>query len=388
MEHLIELPNCKSILIRKLIARFVRTGEVSDVTGEECRDVLVTYRALCTIRDFSGSDQVVDVDVQDCGSACRFLTAVLAITAGHWRLTGTPVLLRRPIEELLNVLTNMGADIRSMSDGLLISGKPLVAHELTIDCTRSSQFASALLLIAPRIGLRRLHIQPADFRAQGYVQLTQICTDYAVDIPGLSTMHRSVGRLGDWSAAIFWYAWALLHPRDSYVLTNLSMHSAQSDCIVADWFNELGIKSVEVPLGVRIRSVRPRDARPKIYDVAEHPDAVPVMAALAVLLPADFTFLHTRNLRYKESNRTAALVEQLQPFAEQITTEEDSLRVVGKSRHSWPAGPYHFNTRRDHRLAMAFLLFGRDVLLDDSACLCKSYPRALQDIVEKQSPTS
>ena len=116
------------------------------------------------------------------------------------------------------------------------------------------------------------------------------------------------------------------------------------------------------------------------FDVADHPDVVPVMAALACLLPADFTFLHTSNLRYKESDRVGELAVQLSPFAE-VECRDDSLRIVGRARALWPQPPYAFRTCHDHRLAMAFLLFGPDALPDDLACLGKSYP-LLPDILQ------
>lgn len=114
-----------------------------------------------------------------------------------------------------------------------------------------------------------------------------------------------------------------------------------------------------------------------VLDVCDNLDTVPVMAALAALLPADITFQNVRNLKYKESDRLHALVTQLQPYA-QITHSENELRMVGNGR-SLVAGA-GLDTCHDHRLAMAFLLFGPNAELNDVECLRKSYPGLLEQM--------
>lgn len=162
MTRTITLPHCKSLLIRQLVLHFIETGGVMEVSERESSDVQVTHRALERIRDANDAAAATEVDVADCGAAYRFLMALLSVTPGRWLLTGTPRLLERPVEELVEVLLNMGADIRRISDGWLIEGQELHADTLTVNCARSSQFASALLLISPIIGLKKLHIVPAD----------------------------------------------------------------------------------------------------------------------------------------------------------------------------------------------------------------------------------
>ncbi len=358
-----------------MIHQFVLSGEVLEISQNECNDVVVTHRALQTVAQHSGVGALIDVG--DCGAAYRFMMALLSVTPGRWRLTGTPRLLQRPMEELASVLTAAGAALYRDTAGWHIEGRALTAETLTIDCTRSSQFASALLLIAPKIGLRTLHVTPATFGSVPYVQLTRLCAKSEVAMPELPPAGDSLGRVGDWSAALFWYAHAALHPAHACELLDLSLASAQGDSIIAEWFDALGVTSLETDRGVLIQATRPPQARPYLFDVADHLDVVPVMAALAALLPADFTFLHTRNLSYKESDRARLLAEQLSPFAE-VDWRDESLRIIGRPRAQWPSAPYRFATNRDHRLAMAFLLFGDNAVLDDTDCLKKSYPELIQ----------
>jgi len=361
-----------------MISHFVLTGEALPLHAGECDDVCVTHRALQTISGAVG--QGATIDVADCGAAYRFMMALLAVTPGKWFLTGTPRLLQRPVEGLCQALTAIGASLAREEKGWRIVGQTLSAETITVDARQSSQYVSALLLIAPKLGLRRLQMIPDSVPSKPYIQLTRLCIPDPVEIPGLPQPTGPLGRLGDWSAALFWYAKALLSPAKCYVLRDLSLSSAQGDAIVAEWFRMLGVRSAETEQGVSIVADPPIVGGSFRFDVADHPDVVPVMAALACLLPADFTFVHTRNLDHKESQRAVELERQLSPFAT-IERTDDQLRVVGKPRAEWPEPPYAFRTCHDHRLAMAFLLFGPEAHLDDLQCLSKSYPQ-LADILQ------
>lgn len=374
MKKTIILPHSKSLLIRQQILHYVRAREVMEVSPGDCSDVQVTHRALETLRGAEGSASTTVIDVADCGAAYRFLMALLSATPGHWLLTGTPRLLERPIDELVEVLSDIGANIRRNSNGWLIEGKLLRAETLTINCTRSSQFASALLLISPKLGLKTLNIVPADAGSLSYVRMTLACMGEQVSVPAITKVPQNLGLPGDWSAAAFWYAMAMLHPDNEYEFQGLSLDSIQGDAVVAEWFARMGVKSTPTEQGIRLSADNTQMRQPMAFDVADHPDLVPVMAALACLLPTDLTFLHIQNLRYKESDRARHLAEQLAPFAEVVDLKEDVLRIKGKTKSTWPSLPYRFQTMGDHRLAMAFLLFGKDAILDDIKCLRKSYP--------------
>ncbi len=120
----IQLPDNKSLRIRELIESWVRDGEVLPISTNDCRDIVVTQRALeaistsvverpCIASLQSGETSVhpVMVDVEDCGAAYRFLMPVLAATPGAWLLTGTERLLQRPILPLVDVLRGIGSEI-------------------------------------------------------------------------------------------------------------------------------------------------------------------------------------------------------------------------------------------------------------------------------------
>ena len=414
MRYKIQLPDNKSIKIREMVIAHVREGEIPPMTDADGSDVRVVWRALHTIKDAQrmATDMVAVVDVSDCGAAYRFLMPVLAATPGRWLLTGTPRLLQRPIEPLVEVLRGIGAEIERVGDGWLIMGRSLISPvetrhvtslqrgntetdtepdgglSLTLDASQSSQMASALVMAAPLLRLRTLHLTTTDIPSLSYLRMTLALTrDWPVEIPGVEVPGIPVGAPGDWSAALFWFAHARLHPENSYELLPLSLDSIQGDSAIHKWFRELNVsvscgdennkrdaESCISPKSCIEIVAKPLEIKPRmVLDVRDTLDTVPVMAALAALLPADITFQNVTNLRFKESDRLQALTEQLAPYAE-IGLSDNELRVNGKGEPI-SAGA-RSDTLHDHRLAMAFQLFP-NAELNDTSCLTKSYP-ALQ----------
>ena len=399
MRYNIQLPDNKSIRIREMVSSYAMGSDIPPLRDGDCHDVQVAHRALQTLSTTPSVHPVL-VDVEDCGAAYRFLMPLLAATPGRWLLTGTPRLLQRPVLPLVNVLRGIGADIERVEDGWSISGKKFRSVEmrhgtslqfgkadantdaglsLTIDATQSSQMASALVLAAPLLGLRTLHLTTTEIPSLPYLKMTLACTrDWPVTIPGVEVPEIPIGASGDWSAALFWFAYARLHPEKEISLSPLSSNSIQGDRVIVQWFNRLNVDISTKDLSVVLRA-NALGALPKIVlDVRDCLDTVPVMAALAALLPADITFWNVKNLQFKESDRLLALATQLRPYAD-IELSDNELRVVGKG---FPVDAHPvFDTHHDHRLAMAFLLFGPSATLNDTACLRKSYPGLLRDLL-------
>ena len=410
MRYEIQLPDNKSIKIRQMVTAHVRGGEIPPVTDVDGSDVRVTWRALRTLADAKrmGTDVVATIDVADCGAAYRFLMPVLAATPGTWFLTGTERLLQRPILPLVEVLRGIGAEIERTGNGWLIHGKTGIdaGLSLTLDATQSSQMASALVMAAPLLNLRTLRLTTTDIPSLSYLRMTLALTrNWPVEIPGVEVPDIPVGAPGDWSAALFWFAHARLHPENEYLLTPLSLESIQGDSVIAQWFNGMNVSfscenayygedeahcgdakyCVSTPscagniISPCIEIIaKPLGNTPRlVLDVRDNLDTVPVMAVLAALLPADITFQNVHNLRYKESDRLVALAAQLAPYAE-IELSDNVFRVKGKGEPV--VARAGLDTCHDHRLAMAFLLFGPDAELSDVECLKKSYPGLLEQM--------
>lgn len=367
----VRLNSSKSLLIRALVARFLYEGVLLPVRSDDSEDVHVVHRCLEVVRNARGADSRVAVDAGDCGAACRFLMALLAVTEGEWLLTGTPRLLQRPVIPLVTALRSIGADIEPAPDGWHIAGKPLRAETLAVDCTLSSQFASALLLIGPKIGLRTLETVPKTPPSEPYIAMTR----YVV---GEVLAGRPLRREADWSTAAFWYAFVLLSPDvDSLLLRELRMDSVQGDCIISQIFNNLGVSSQQKDEGVFIEKKQDFNHDFKLdVDLKFHPDLAPVLAVTAVMLGMPCTLTGLGNLNHKEARRLDVLAQELSSFA-LVSADGDTLRIPGgKSVQDTTFAPVVLDTHGDHRMVMAFSLFSlrSDVHLSDTKCVRKSYP--------------
>ena len=367
----IRLNSSKSLLVRELIAFFLYRGELLDVSPADSGDVRVVHRCLQTLSDPRSHSAPVLVDVCDCGAAFRFLMAVLAVTEGEWLLTGTPRLLERPIEPLAHALSAAGADLHRTDCGWRISGRLLRAEKLTVDCTLSSQFASALLLIGPKIGLRDLTILPVTPPSEPYIAMTRrVVADVLAGTP--------FRREADWSTAAFWYAFLLLSPQvDKLLLQDLRLDSLQGDCFTNLIFKELGISSKQKDEGVFIEKNSDFNHNFKFgFDLRHNPDLAPVLAVTAAMLPLSVTLSGLENINLKESRRMDALVRELAPFVSIEAVDESTLRILGDRPAAPQASPCKIHTYGDHRLVMAFALLNLkyDIQLSDIECAKKSYP--------------
>ena len=428
----VSLPVSKSLYIRKLICDFLKRRPLDEMDESFPADVRIVRDCLVQIAEVESGQNLTDkpvcIDVYDCGAAYRFLMALLAITPGQWLLTGTEHLLQRPIEELVEALRSIGAEIQwcpcrdvpcrvSDNDGVYphgdaarsvstnteyigfwqIHGKSLHASEMTIDCTRSGQFATALLLISDIIGLKNLNILPQNPSSFAYIAMTKEIMNGKADL--------EANHMGDWSAAVYWYARLLLEGQmqsshrshfssgaapcvvpESYKLLHLDLHSIQSDAVLAHWFSDWGIESRQEEDGVVIsyneRLIKPQEVIE--LDMSQNVDLVPVMACMACIWPKTMIFNGVANLKYKESDRLNVIQEQLSPFAKIEIKSYNGIPnnqlVIGPidthSSYSNLSCDFSFNAHNDHRFVMGFSLFALKgkVQIKGFDCVRKSYP--------------
>lgn len=366
----ISLNSSKSLLIRQLILSFLYEKKIEEILPNDSEDVKVVHRLLSIInQDFTDRNPVT-LDVKDCGAAYRFLMAVAAVTPGRWHLTGTSRLLARPIRPLVVALQQMGAEIIPAADGWDISGRPLQAKRVTIDCTESSQLASALLLIQLRVGLEEVEIQPAAPPSAPYIELTRRMTE-------AYQQGKTVPREGDWSTAAFWYAYLLARKDITTLLLNdLRLNSWQGDRVTAEWFRSFGVQSEQQSEGVLIRKMEmENDTAPLTFDLTDHPDLAPVMAATALLCGRRATLHGLASLNRKESHRLDLLSEVLGHFTEVEVSGDDTLEIFVTQKDS-ESGDYHSDPHNDHRIVMFLtLLTARyNIHFSGSECVKKSYP--------------
>jgi len=307
-------------------------------------------------------------EVGDAGTAMRFLTAAAACRPGQKVcISGSPRMHERPIGVLVSALRQMGAHIsyleREGYPPLAITGQKLHCPEpLSIDSSVSSQFLSALMLIAGKVdGGIALSYCGLSVSAP-YVYLTARLMRLLGFDPRLYGNGLRVGpeRMGsvpnhvavepDWSAASYWFLIALLAQKAEVYLPGFKQYSLQGDSYVAALFEPLGIESHYIGSGFRLRKGGPRGGEEAI-NLLHNPDLAQTMAVAyaAVQKPLHITGLQT--LRIKETDRLAALRTELEKTGAEVEIGSDYLQLKRGIQH---LDGLHFETYQDHRMAMAF----------------------------------
>ena len=355
----IDLPASKSISHRALIINALCEDGGTIENLSDCDDTVVLARALqCE----SGT-----IDVGASGTALRFLTAYLATKNGSFTLTGTVRLLQRPIAPLVDALRTLGADIRYLENDdfapLAINGKKLHGGELTPHFEQSSQFFSALMLIAPYLDTAlTLHFTqtPHSFP---YIEMTaammrQAGANVTIENNKISIENTPYQRTNwtierDWSAASYWYELLAIEQRGRFLLHHLQPSTLQGDAHIATLFQEFGIETKFTADGAEICYKDKTAPTTLQYDFGNMPDIVPTMAVTCCVRGTMFHFTGVENLRLKESDRIGALSAELKKCGFVLTQPtSDSLAWDGTRCSAEPAPT--ICAHNDHRIAMAF----------------------------------
>ena len=329
----IDLPISKSIANRLLILQAIHGDELMPVSDSMPDDVRIMSEAIRLL----GERREARIDLGNCGTAMRFLTAYCAQLEGQTTiLDGVERMHHRPIGQLVDALREIGADIEYLGEEgfppLRIKGYTLHKRRIvTINNPQSTQFVSALLLIGANVQTDS---------TSPYIYITQEVIKQFQLSP--FSYHLSVEK--DWSSAAFWYEYVALHGGE-ITLLGLSRDSLQGDKVVADIFAHLGVRTTYTAEGVVISS-SPLHPTPYTlhHDFSACPDLYPAVALTCERLGIELHATGVESLPLKESDR---------------------LRAVAEHR-----------TDADHRMAMALLIAGYEV--DDTACISKSYPNFIE----------
>jgi 3-phosphoshikimate 1-carboxyvinyltransferase len=384
----VELTFSKSITNRAFIAQAVAHNPVQLLGISPSNDSIVLQR----IR----SSHAQKWDVEDAGTAFRFLVAYACAKGLDCEIYGTDRLHKRPIKPLVDALTFLGFSITYLEkDGfapLKISSKQLspIGNSVEIDASQSSQFVSALMLVAPLLpnGLN-LSILPENPASFPYIQTTfQLMQEWGFDIGWTGKNKLKIGTKRmvniasysiekDWSAAGFWYLLASLHPKLEIQLNGLFLNSIQADRHTSTIYQNIGISSTENQQGIRIKNELNHTENPVEFNLRNTPDLFPCLAvALAVLSPeqkSKFTLSGLETLSFKESNRLEAIQQELQKFGVdlvEVATGKWQLQGEFIPRSAT------IETYKDHRIAMAFAMLATQVELaiEQPSVVLKSYP--------------
>lgn len=336
------------------------------------------------------------VDIHHAGTAMRFLTAYFASQEGkEVLLTGSKRMQERPIQILVEALRDLGADIQyAEQEGyppLKIKGRKLTGSRVSLPAHISSQYISALLLIAPALekGLElelvgKITSVPYIGMSLGLLGEIGVGTSFEGNTIRVGPKGRVDPCLlvveSDWSSASYFYSIAALSQKGSQIrLSAFKEHSRQGDSILAELYRDFG---VETTFGDgQILLEKTSDALPERveYDLTHAPDIAQTIAVscLGLGMGCDLRGLHT--LPIKETDRLAALKREMSKFGASISTDAESLQLEPLVR---PRAGVEVDTYNDHRMAMAFapLALRVDLAIRDAGVVSKSYPDFWRDL--------
>lgn len=381
----ITLPGSKSISNRLLIAQALATENIELEYLSEAKDTRLLLEALT-----SNSNRV---NVGMAGTAFRFLTAYYATLQGTRVLTGAERMKKRPIQILVEKLVELGADVTYLEkDGfppLTIKGKPLDGGDLSIDATVSSQYVSALLLIAPYLnnGLNLKLV--GDVVSFPYIDLTiglqqQLGIDVSrngSEVKVAQGEYKSAQPLAvesDWSSAAFFYQ-AVAFTGRPLLISNLKEFSKQGDAACAQIFTHFRVVTEFTEQGALLTKQEGYQVQSDlVLDLTKTPDLIPSVAISASQLTSKITIKGTKTLYIKECNRVEALKIELKKVgAELIELDGNSFEINAVSKELKLSKELSFETYNDHRMAMALaplaFLFN-SVIIEKPEVVEKSFP--------------
>ncbi len=387
----VKLPSSKSISNRLLMLQKLYEPGVFLDNLSEANDTQLLARIL--------SQDSHHLDVEDAGTAFRFLLAYTAVTPGEWIIRGTERLHQRPIAELVDALRVFGADIEYLENQgfapIKVNGTTLCASAKLMDVTavKSSQFISALLLIAPMIeGEFNLKVN-TKMSSYSYVQLTISCLrrmGFTVFIKGqylgVSKQQKFDGEYfqiePDWTSFYYWLSIAHLAKEVDLFFPGLRLDNMSKE---RTKLYDVGNKAMffeEKNGGIRVTK-KEEGSIEVVTDLnyTQFPDSA---MTFAMLIPAvgkkNVNLRGLDSLKYKECNREDALTRHLAKMGVKLTKEEELWKLDATQFDLRP--DTYFETYGDHRMAMcvAPLAVLQPILIEDKEVVKKSYPHFWQDL--------
>ncbi|MBC6904355.1 3-phosphoshikimate 1-carboxyvinyltransferase [Saccharophagus sp. K07] len=401
----VTLPGSKSLSNRILLLAALANGTTTVTNlldSDDVRHMLTALRLLgvdyslsddrktCVVRGLGGVFRVaqpLELFLGNAGTAVRPLTAALCLSEGEFTITGEPRMYERPIGDLVDAMRGLGADITySLNDGyppLLIRGKLLQGGEVSIKGNVSSQYLTALLMVAPLLSSDLLIRVDGDLVSKPYIDITlDTMRRFGVEVENRSYQtffvrggqtYQAPGDImveGDASSASYFLAAAAIGGGPVKVHGTGSA-SVQGDAKFAEVLRLMG---AEVEYGdYWIQVTGKGKLRGVDVDLNHIPDAAMTIATTALFAEGPTCIRNVYNWRVKETDRLAAMATELRKVGAEVEEGEDYIRVTPPAQIRSAA----IDTYNDHRMAMCFSLaaFGdAPITINDPKCTSKTFP--------------
>ena len=382
----INLPASKSISNRALILNALAYSSYDIQNLSDCDDTQVTMKAL------DSNDRTFDIGAA--GTAMRFLTAFLSKTVGEWVITGSERMKQRPVKLLVDALNSLGARIEYIEkEGfppLKIVGCALMGGEIRMNGGVSSQYISALMMIAPFMQNGLKIILEGNVISVPYIRMTMsMMKEYCVKVNFENNVIEIEPQTyqpikykveSDWSAASYWYEILSIAGKGQIFLSGLNQNSYQGDSKTAELFMQLGVKTKYQPEGVLLTTTKNNVLKFE-YNFVNQPDLAQTFAVTCCLKNIPFHFNGVESLKIKETNRIAALINELHKLG-YVLNEPVEGQLAWNGERCEPAKEISIATYEDHRMAMAFAptAMVTPITIEHPEVVSKSYPNFWEDL--------
>ena len=392
----IDLPSSKSICNRALVMHALAGGGCLPDNLSDCDDTDVMIRAL--------RDMPYEIDIKAAGTAMRFMTAYLAATPGEHVITGTERMRHRPIAVLVDALRSLGAHIEYVDEEgyppLRIEGRRLYGRQLDIPGNVSSQYISALLMIAPTLTsdlelrltgeiFSRPYIDLTLWMMKEYGAVTEWKDIDTILVKAQPYVSRPYYIENDWSAASYWYEMMAVSggEYDEVVLEGLNDGSKQGDSMSRYIFSLLGVKTTFEPSSLpgmqRVRLRNKGHCVPRLeYDFVNAPDLAQTFVVTCLALNVPFVFSGLKTLKIKETDRIEALKTEARKLG-YVLHDVDNSQLIWDGERCEPQQNVAIDTYEDHRMALAFAPLSfvmPEIRINAPHVVTKSYPHYWTDL--------
>ncbi|MEX2533985.1 MAG: 3-phosphoshikimate 1-carboxyvinyltransferase [Trueperaceae bacterium] len=403
----IAVPGSKSLTNRALLVSALAEGRSRLEGALVAEDTDVMKRALLDLGfTVEGEGDKVEVeglggkipsrearlDLRLSGTSIRFLAALVALGKGRFELDGNTRMRERPIGDLLMALNALGANAVAMEGNdcppLIVEAGGLTGGRAEVAGDRSSQYLSALLMVAPYAHSETVLEVTGELQSKPFIDMTlDLMADFGVEVrrkgyrrftvPTGGYAARNYRIEGDAMAAgYFWAAAAVTGGRVR--VTNLGRASRQGDRRLAEVLEAMGCTVAWGEEWSEVRGPAGGKLRGGSFDLNDMPDQAQTLAAVALFANAPVEITNVWNLRIKETDRLLALANELRKFGAQVEERRDGLMIEPPQR----LVPAVVETYGDHRMAMAFAVAGLRVPgteILDPGCVAKTYPGFFDD---------
>lgn len=399
----VQLPGSKSLSNRILLLAALAEGETVVTNLLDSADVSHMLNALstlgvkyklsedrrtCTVEGLGGAfaPQSAEMFLGNAGTAMRPLTAALCLGEGEFTLTGEPRMYERPIEDLVNALRQIGAQVEYLKDDgyppLKIQANGLKGGTVSIRGNISSQFLTALLMAAPMAQEDLTIVMDGELVSKPYIDITlHTMKMFGIDVQNnqyrsfvikAGQTYRSPGEImveGDASSASYFLAAGAI-AGGTLKVHGVGSDSVQGDKAFAEVLEKMGAKVTYGPTWIEVSK---GELNGVDLDLNAIPDAAMTIATAALFAKGPTAIRNVYNWRVKETDRLAAMATELRKVGASVIEGEDFIEITPPKTINSAA----IDTYDDHRMAMCFSLaaFGQsDIIINDPGCTSKTFP--------------